>query len=67
MTSGRRAPQSLLLAGAPSLAHPTAATSTSGARYPSSHLLEILRVAELLDGDGQEVAGDVGDDHIGAG
>lgn len=52
---------------APSLARPNAATAPSGACYPSSHLLEILRVAEFLDCDRQEVAGDIGDDHIGAG
>lgn len=60
-------PQSPLRDGAPSLAHPTAATPTCSTPYPSSHLLEILRVAELLDSDRQEIAGDIGDDHIGAG
>lgn len=60
-------PKAPLLGGAPSLAHPTAATPHCGACYPSSHLLEILRVAEFLDGDRQEVAGDIGDNHVGAG
>lgn len=55
------------LGGAPSLAHPTAATTPSGTCYPSGHLLEILRVAEFLDSDCQKVAGDIGDDHVGAG
>lgn len=65
---GRRDPQPPLLSGAPSLAHPAAATTTpSGTCYPSSHLLEILRVAEFLDGDCQKVAGDIGDNHVGAG
>lgn len=31
------------------------------------HLLKILCVAELLDGDGQEIAGDIRDHHVGAG
>lgn len=67
MALGRRAPHSPLRDGAPSLAHPTAATPTCSTCYPSSHLLEILRVAELLDSDRQKIAGDIGDDHIGAG
>ena len=65
---GRRAPPAPPhLGGAPSLAHPAAATTPSGTCYPSSHLLEILRVAEFLDSDCQKVAGDIGDDHVGAG
>lgn len=59
--------QSPFLGGAPSLACPTAANPTCSTCHPSSHLLEILRVAEFLDSDRQEVAGDISDDHIGAG
>lgn len=68
MTLGRRAPPSPpLLVEPPLLARPAAATPCCGACYPSSHLLEILWVAEFLDSDREEVAGDVGDDHVGAG
>lgn len=61
------APSPPLLVEPPLLARPAAATPCCGACYPSSHLLEILWVAEFLDSDREEVAGDVGDDHVGAG
>lgn len=43
------------------------AATTSSSSPSHCHLLKILCIAELLDGDSQEVASDICDYHIGAG